>query len=211
MLYVFGVCAAIGGTIMVCQVILLLFGLGDADHSGGDVHGDFDAAAHGGGHPDGHDAGADDGGSHHFSSDWLFGVVSFRTVMAALAFFGFAGLAGRQAQWSDGWTIGVAAAAGIAAMYIVHWVMLSLYRLRSDGTARIRTAIGKEAVVYLRIPGKNSGLGKVTVSIQGRTMEYSARTAGDAIPTGASVSVVRVQGADTLEVELAPQTEASPV
>ena len=44
------------------------------------------------------------GHSHGHGSTWMFGVISFRTVVAALTFFGLAGLAHRSAglaEWSD--------------------------------------------------------------------------------------------------------------
>lgn len=214
MFTVFAVCAAVGGTIMVCQVVLLLVGLGDshaADHvgdfdtpDGGDFDaGDFDAGAddlatehHS----------ADDGGDHRLDTDWLFGVISVRTVVAAIAFFGLAGLAGVTSGWSPGWTLAVAIASGVAAMYIVHWVMQSLYRLRADGTVQIQGAVGQVGTVYLRIPGENSGTGKVTIRLQTRSMEFLARTAGEPLPTGARVLVTGVVGPDTLQVAPAAET-----
>ncbi|MDQ1257963.1 MAG: hypothetical protein QG656_2571, partial [Candidatus Hydrogenedentes bacterium] len=48
---------------------------------------------------------------------------------------------------------------------------------------------------------QNSGAGKVTIEIQGRTMEYLAVTPGDALDTGVEVVVTRVVGSDKLEVE----------
>ena len=41
------------------------------------------------------DAGHAAGASHVHGSTWMFGVISFRTVVAALTFFGLAGLAHR--------------------------------------------------------------------------------------------------------------------
>jgi len=55
--------------------------------------------------------------------------------------------------------------------------------------------------VYLRIPARNAGKGKITVSIQGRTHEFAASTAGQEIPSGAEVKVARQITQDTFEVE----------
>ena len=62
-------------------------------------------------------------------------------------------------------------------------------------------AIGKVATVYLRVPGGRSGKGKITVSIQGRTVEFGAVTASDdEIPTGAECRVVAMTSSNTFEV-----------
>ena len=85
---VFVVCAAIGGTVVVIQFVLTMIGLGgDAmDLDIGDVDTDMDVDFDG----DLDVSGEIDAG--HVGSSWLFGVISFRTVIAALAFFGLAGL-----------------------------------------------------------------------------------------------------------------------
>ena len=90
-------------------------------------------------------------------------------------------------------------------MYAVHWLMKTLFRMRSEGTARIEYSVGKAGAVYLRIPGNRAGTGKITLNLQNRTMEYQAVTSGEALPTGANIVVVAVVGPDTVEVELAPQ------
>ncbi len=198
----FGVCAVLGGTVLLCQFVLTLIGFdtdADIDDLGGDSAGDVDDGTS-------QEASHDGSDGHHHGANWIFGVLTFRTIVAALTFFGLTGLAGNSAGMSAPATYAIAILAGLAAMYGVHWMMQGLYRLRSDGTARIERAVGKTGTVYLKVPGKKSGVGKVTVSLQGRTMEYQAMTAQDELPTGNRVVVVDVIGRDTVEV--APATEA---
>ena len=76
-----------------------------------------------------------------------------------------------------------------------------LYTLRADGTVRIQRAIGQHGNVYLRIPANRSGSGKIQFNLQNRTMEYLAVTAGQELPTGAKVVVVGVVNPTTLEVQ----------
>jgi hypothetical protein len=226
----FLVCAAIGGTILAIQFLLLLVGLGghplDAGvHDvgsgfGGDVGHDFSGDCHGdatggdmhgdGVHGEGGDAHADAHGSvyHasqtaaalHYGSSWLFGVLSFRTVVAALAFFGLAGMAANAAGADTPTVLTVAIGAGAAAMFGVYGMMRGLYSLRAEGTVRISRAVGRPATVYLRVPANRSGMGKIQVNLQNRTMEYAAVTAGDEIPTGAEVTVVGIVASDTVDV-----------
>lgn len=205
MTYVFIVCAAIGGTILVAQVAMTLIGLGghafDLDLSsdiGHDFGGDF--------HVD-HAGGVDHAGAEHTNhtgqhgSTWLFGIISFRTVVAALAFFGLAGLAAQSADASLPTVLMVSVGAGAAAMFAVFWMMRGLQTLRSEGTVRIQGAVGQHGNVYLRVPANHSGSGKVQFSLQNRTMEYLAVTAGPEIPTGAKVVVVGVVNPTTLDVQ----------
>ena len=85
----FLVCAVVGGTIFLLQFVLAVMGADtdDVDLAGGhdlphDFQGDLSA-----------DTGDLTGHGHGHGSTWMFGVISFRTIVAALTFFGLAGLA----------------------------------------------------------------------------------------------------------------------
>jgi hypothetical protein len=199
-------------------VLLGLLGLGgdafhgdggfDADVGSADVHIDLSGGDHdlGADHGDGHGDGAHGESEHPHYAARIFGVLSFRSVVAALTFFGLAGLAAQSAGASSPTVFLVALAAGAAALYGVYFVMRTLYSLKHEGTAHIERAVGRPASVYLRIPGQNSGTGKIQLNLQNRTMEYLAITVGDAIPTGARVVVSSVVNPTTVAVEAAPQT-----
>jgi hypothetical protein len=188
---VFLVCAAVGGTLIVCQFLLGLLGLG----------GDHDAADHGGlDHGGGHEMG---GHEHHaaaHSSSWLLSMLTVRTVAAAAAFFGLSGLAAHRAGLEDVPTTLLAVAAGAAAFFLVGWLMRFLHSLNVDGTIRIERSVGCRGSVYLPVPGAKAGLGKVHVSVVNRLQEYQAVTAQAGLPTGAPIVVVGVIGPDTVEV-----------
>lgn len=202
MTFIFGVCAVLGGTVMLCQFVMTLLGLGDVD----DVDVPHDVL-----HDMPHDTGevaSHDVAHHAHGSNWFFGIVTFRTVVAALTFFGLSGLAAESADVEPEWMpLVIGLAVGWAAMYAVHWLMQALHRLKSEGTARIEYSVGLPGEVYLRIPGGRSGAGKITLTLQNRTMEYQAMTSGDPLPTGARIVVTQVLGPDTVEVQLAPQPE----
>ena len=211
---VFIFCAAAGGTVLVIQFLLALVGLGgeafdvDVPHDighdfGGDFHGDVGTDFHGDGglHGDhGGDAAAGDQAGHHGAS-WLFGVLSFRAIVAALAFFGLGGLAAESARASVPTTLLTAVAAAAAAVTAVYWMMRGLKELRAEGTVRIQRATGEHGTVYLTIPANGSSSGKIQLNLQNRTMEYLAVTSGPELPTGTKVVVVGVVDPTTLEVE----------
>lgn len=194
----FLLCAVFGGTVLVGQVVLSYLGFGGGEHDLGDDGGLIDTDG------DGHsDVGADN--THH-DSTWLFGLITFRTVVAALTFFGLAGLAAQSADLEQPFPLLVATAAGAAAMYGVYLLMRGLAKLNYEGTERISRAVGQGGVVYLAIPAGNAGAGKIHMTLQNRLVEYEATTAGERLPSGTRVVVVDVLGPDRVRVEPAPQT-----
>lgn len=207
--------ALVGGTILLSQFVFLLFGLGGHDVT--DVsHGDLDLS-HDMGPDIAHDlvvdATADDSHSHAaahpHASTWLFGVISYRTLVAAFTFFGLGGLASDAATLTPTNQLLIALACGVGAMYLVHWLMSLMHQLSEDNTVCINRAVGREGVVYLPIPAKQSGLGKIQLCLQGRIMEYKAVTsAASTLPAGARVVVVAVGDDNTLEVAPAQPTSS---
>ncbi|MEX2015802.1 MAG: NfeD family protein [Candidatus Hydrogenedentales bacterium] len=137
----------------------------------------------------------------HQGATLFFGILSFRSLVAAVAFFGIGGRAALEAGFTPYWALMCALGAGALAMFAVVWTMRFLYSMHAEGTVHIEHCVGLPAKVYLRIPPPGEGAGKVTVTVQNRTMEYAAVAARDAIPTGATVIVVGISGPHTLEVE----------
>ncbi len=176
MIKVYVACAIAGGTVLLGQTGLSLFGFG-----GGDVDADVDVEDMEGG----------EGGMH---------LISIRTLSGFLTFFGLVGWTGTEADWHPALTAGVAFAAGASVMFFVAWIMTFFSRLQSDGNIRPDQAIGSTATVYLNVPGHHAGKGKITVAIQGRTQEFNATTAGEALPTGSACRIVRMTTEDTFEV-----------
>jgi membrane protein implicated in regulation of membrane protease activity len=181
----FLVCAGVGGTLVLLQFLAGAFGMG-GDHGDAD-HPDLDAD---------HDADAGD----HGDGNWFLGLLTFRAICAAVAFFGLGGLTAAYYRLEPPAQLGTAALCGFAALYLVATLMKMLYRLRADGTVRLSQAVGRTGTVYLRVPAQNSGPGKVTLSLQNRTVEVEAFTAANELPTGTPVRVVAVRGPSTVEV-----------
>jgi hypothetical protein len=180
------ICAVLGGTLLVCQFVMTLMGLGGDDAGGDDAGGDHDVH-----HDTTHD---------HHGTNWFVGVLTFRTIVAALTFFGLAGLAAHSKGLEPELTFAVALAAGAGAMFFVGWLMQQLHRLNADGSVHIERAVGQAGTVYLKVPGRKGGAGKVHLTVQNRTVECQAITAHEDLPTGARIVVVAVLNADTVEV-----------
>ncbi len=123
---VYLICALVGGTILVLQTIMMLVGIGGDHDVGHDVGGDAgDLAGHDVGHV----------GDELSFLKWL----SLKTIVSSLTFFGLAGLAAGKAGWSPWMGLGVAIAAGTAAVVALAFLMASLARLQSRGISTSRT------------------------------------------------------------------------
>jgi hypothetical protein len=194
MLYVYWTCFLVGSPLLVVQFLLSLLGFGHHPDAGGDHDvqgGDHDQ--HTGGHHDAHGTG------HDNYVTWFVGLLTLRTIAAALTFFGLAGMRASQSLEAPV-ALAVAVAGGAAAFAIVAWMMKMLNQLKADGTVRIERAVGKNGTVYLTVPAAKAGAGKVTLNLQNRTVEYQAITPAGELPTGAKVVVTAIVSPDTVEV-----------
>jgi hypothetical protein len=179
MVYLFS--AVAGSTILLILFAMTLIGFDH--HHFGDIH-------------DVHDG--DDGS--------FLGIFSVRALVSALAFFGLGGIYGRSADMGSYGALILALLAGTIAMVVVAWIMRQMGRLNSQGNVHVESCVGATGKVYLSIPDRNTGTGKVTVTVQNRTMEFQAVTNKEALPTGTPVVVVGIVSPDVLEVESAATT-----
>ncbi|MBQ7408535.1 MAG: hypothetical protein IJW13_04600 [Clostridia bacterium] len=175
--FVIGLAASV---FLVLQIITLLFGFGD----GGEVDVDFDGD-----------------GASDVTVDASDGFTLF-SVRGIVAFFAIGGWVGYAlAPVSTPLAIVCSLVAGSLALFAMALIMRAIMRLRSDGNISISRAIGKGADVYLTIPAKNEGFGKVTLTLEERFVELNAVQEGNSpIPTGSHVKVINVKG-DMLVVE----------
>jgi hypothetical protein len=173
-------CAGLGGTVIGCQLLASLVGLGS----------DHDA-----------DAGDDADAGGHDEAGWFFGLLTIRTAAAGLAFFGLGGLSALSAGVDGPPAVAFAAFCGSGAVMLVAKIMATFKRLQHDGSVDIEAAVGAVGTAYLRVPAANAGPGKVTLTLQGRTVECEAFTPAAEIATGQPVRVVAVLGPNAVEVE----------
>ena len=188
-------CIAIPSSlILVIQAILLLIGFGGSgegvnpsDTSGiGDADGDFSA---------------DDVGDIGGTDFGILKIFSLQGVMIFFCVFGWAAIILIGAGAHTAIALVSAFLLGFLAMYGVARLLYLFSRLGQNGTFDTRNLLGAKATVYVPIPAKGTGRGKVTVALSERFLEYEAETDGESlIPTGVSVRVVDVRG-ETLVVE----------
>jgi len=209
----FLICALAGGTILAWQFLLTIFGLGDLfspgdlEHTLGDAPVEFET--------DGSAELSHETGLHHSHGvAWFFSVLSLRTLIAALTFFGLAGMAVNRAGGNALQQLAAAGVAGMAALLAVHWLMQSFMKLGQNSTLRMHNAIGQSGLVTVAIPNDPTCCGKVQISIQGRLEEFAAVSNGfTGLTTGTPVTVVSLTRGNVLEVQsaLAPAHVSSPL
>ena len=176
-------CAALGAVILVAQLAMGMVG--------GDHH---DAPHHGGDH-------------HSAASDGLQ-LISVRTLSAFVAFFGIGALGAASFSWPGILATGAGLVLGTAAMFGVAFMMRTMLRFEHDGSIDIQRAVGEPATVYIPIPASDGGAGKVTLALQGRTVEFQAVTnEGVSLPTGMAVLIVEVRDNDVVEVVPLPSID----
>lgn len=163
------VIAVVATILMVLLIVLMLIGMDSGEGFDGDISMEFDV--------DGDIEGVD-----AFNSESLFSIGGLKilTLRGALAFMSVGGwmtyaLAGSMPNWAAV-LIGLLSGSASAVLFAV--AMRAIYRLESSGNLDYRSAIGKTATVYIRIPKNNDGKGKVMMNHQGRLVEIDAVTKG---------------------------------
>lgn len=115
----------------------------------------------------------------------LQSIVAFTTV------FGWSSIASITSGASPGISVLMGFFFGLIAMFAIAKLVQVSSRLTENGTVDMRNAIGETGNVYLPIPPKGTGEGKLTMYLQGRYMECSAVTDDEnTLPTGAAVRIV---------------------
>jgi len=180
--YTLGILATL---VLFLQFVMMFFGFGDHDVSGGhDLHVGGVHTGQGGVHTDG------------------LNIVSVRTVTAFFFGFGWAGvLAIKQGFSTLGATL-IAIVVGALFMAIVYSLMRFVYGLRASGTVDYNNAVGLVGDVYVTVPAKRSGSGQVQILVQGRVRFVPALTeANRDLPGGSKIKVVKLIDQNTLLVE----------
>lgn len=128
-------------------------------------------------------------------------LLTLQTIVTFLAVFGWVSIICISSGLTNIASLLIGAVCGLAMMLIVAKMVQATAKLAENGTLNLKNAIGETATVYIPIPPKNQGVGKVTMQLQGRFCELDAVNIGEEmLSTGAQVLVSDVVG-DTLVVE----------
>lgn len=134
----------------------------------------------------------------------LGGGISLFTVRAFVNFLlglGWGGISLCQLNLNSVVIIVGSLATGCFFVWIIRLLYNNMKHLEYNAAFNIEECVGKTASVYLRIPPKGLGVGKVQISVRGSIHEIDACTEGEAIPTGGKVRILKVIDKSLLQVE----------
>ena len=86
-------------------------------------------------------------------------------------------------------------------MGLVAYLMYFFSKLAEDGNADIQELIFKNGTVYLTIPERRKGKGKVHVTLGNSLREMDAVTEGEELGNGKSVKIIEIVEDNILVVE----------
>jgi len=175
-------CIGIPATlVLVVQTVLVLFGIG-----GDEADSDID--------PDGFDVSdAGDGGLVLFS---------VRGIVAMFCVAGWSGIVFIDLGLTPVLSIFLAILCGAAALFGIAYLMRAVLKLQSNGNIQLGAAVGKIGEVYIPIPPKGQGRGKINITVQDRFIEVDAISGGEeTLKTGETVRVVSTNEAGLVVVE----------
>ncbi len=165
--------------IFVIQIILTFFG-GDIDEIEAD--GDSDVSVEG-------DTGIE------------FQFITLKNLVAFFTIFGWAGIASLDGGLGISKTVIISTLSGLVMMTIMASIVYFMGKLTDSGTLNLNNAIGKTGSVYLTIPAKRSGLGKVQIKVQGLQTLDAMTDYEEDIKTGGVVDVIEILNNEILVVK----------
>ncbi|MDA3892693.1 MAG: hypothetical protein PF517_13600 [Salinivirgaceae bacterium] len=165
--------------LFLIQIVLTFIG-GDFDHDTGD--GDVDSSVD-------HDTGID------------FQFLTLKNLIAFFTIFGWTGIVCIDAEIGVGVSVLISTMTGVLMMTIMASIMYFMGKLTDSGTLDMRNAIGKTCSVYLTVPPKREGFGKVQIQVQGFQTLDAMTDNDEAIKTGAIVEVKDVISNEILLVQ----------
>lgn len=174
-------CFAIPFSLLFLIQIIITFFAGDMDSV--EAEGDADAAID-------DDTGID------------FQFLTLKNLVAFFTIFGWTGIACISGGMNTLPTIFISILSGLVMMTIMASIAYFMGKLTDSGTLNLNNAKGKVASVYLRIPAKRKGTGKVQVKVQGLQTLDAITDNDEDIMTGALVEIIDVVNNDILLVKL---------
>jgi heme/copper-type cytochrome/quinol oxidase subunit 1 len=163
--------------LFIIQIILTFIG-GDMESGDGDVDSSIDS-----------DTGID------------FQFLTLKNFIAFFTIYGWTGIV----CFDMGLGIGISTLISLIAGLIIMVIMASLFyfmgKLTDEGNLNLNNAVGKTCSVYLAIPAKRAGFGKVQVQVQGLQTLNAMTDNEEKIPTGGIVEVLSVINNEILLVK----------
>ncbi len=183
----FFVIAIVATVVMIILIILMFVGMDEIDSFEGAVDDmDFDLDAI---------------NDEPISGIGGLRILSIRGVLAFLSIGGWTTylLSDAMPEWAAAL---VGAVAGAIAAFLLAYALKQAMRLESSGNLDYKSAIGKPAMIYIRVPADRNGRGKVILNHQGKMVEVDALTdEKEDLIRNTKVEVVALEDESTLLVK----------
>lgn len=135
-------------------------------------------------------------------NDSHFQYFSFRNLINFLIGFSWTGIAFYPVISFLPILIVISMAVGIGFVYLYFFLIKQLLKLTENNKFNIQSILFKNGEVYLTIPPKRTGKGKILISSNGSIHELEAMTDNEqAIPNNAQITVVDIEEGNILIVE----------
>ena len=150
---------------------------------------------------DSHDGLSADFDSDLDHGDTPFQLFTFRNLINFLLGFSWTGISFYGTLEGRTQLIVLSFAVGVAFVAAFFFLMNQIQKLAEDNSFKIINTLNQVGSVYLTIPERKSGKGKVQVSIRGSFHELDAVTENEKIESSAMVRIVKIESNDLVVVE----------
>jgi hypothetical protein len=138
---------------------------------------------------------------HSTFSDSPFQAFSLRNLINFLLGFSWTGVSFYSIIENKTLLVLLSVSVGVSFVYGFFAVIKQIQKLAEDNSFKIEATRFKTAEVYLTIPERRTGKGKILISINGASHELSAMTDYEKIPSGAIVKVMDIENENVVIVE----------
>ncbi|MCY1720518.1 hypothetical protein OU798_09210 [Prolixibacteraceae bacterium Z1-6] len=122
-----------------------------------------------------------------------FQFISLKNIVAFFTVFGWSGIGFINLGFDPLKVIVFATICGLLMMFLMASLFYFMSKLAESGTLKMQNAIGRLGEVYLVIPAKRGGIGKVQLNVQGSVRTLDAITDDqETIPTSSIIVVQNV-------------------
>jgi hypothetical protein len=136
---------------------------------------------------------------HH--GDAPFQLFTFRNLINFLLGFSWTGISFYGTLENKTLVVALSIMIGSAFVGGFFFLMNQIQKLAEDNSFKIDNALNQVGSVYLTIPERKSGKGKVQVSVKGAFHELDAITEKDKIESSAMVRIVKIESNNLVVVE----------
>jgi hypothetical protein len=163
--------------IFTIQAIMTFLGVDSSDGLNADFDGDLDGG------------------------DAPFQLFSLRNLINFLLGFSWTGISFYNTISNQILLVCIAVAVGCLFVLLFFLIIKQVQKLEEDNSFKIENTLHKTAEVYLSIPEKKTGKGKIMISINGAFHELEAMTENEKISSGTPVKVVKIENNNIIIVK----------